>query len=234
MAFESDIVRDVCLSANWKKDWKHFFCGWSRCVCLYKASSLGMNRTCWQVSSGNENWFPSEKWWKVKEVFLQSRERRRAVRGQRYTESERFHARLAASAVLLICAASKPFRLSPPRAWTEMTMIFPSLRPLSSSSLSHCFFLFLNTWKSLPLFLFSIEWNNPVSCHLSLRLSVSTCLFHLISCRKEMKRTGSYALVHVGFFTQPLEVLVACLGCSHFYILLLLIIWSFGLHPINL
>lgn len=147
-----------------------------------------MNRNCWQVSSGNENWFPSEKWWKVKEVFLQGRERRRAVRGQRYTEKREISRST--------CGQCRVTNLRSFKALQTLTS--QSLDgnahdlPFTPSSLQRfsvsLFFLFLNTWKSLPLFLFSIEWNNPVSCHLSLRLSVSTCLFHLILSLLLVKR----------------------------------------------
>lgn len=110
---------------------------------------------------------------KLRKCFCQAEKEEGLFAASATPKRERFHARLATSAVLLICAASKPFRrarLSPPRAWTEMHSIFPSLRPVT---LLHpaLLYLFLNTWKSLPFFLFSIEWNNPV---------ISVCVHPLV------------------------------------------------------
>lgn len=59
------------------------------CVCVKRVvwERIG---TAGRWVQGYKNCFPCEKkeheWWKVKEVFLSGRERRRAVRGQRYTE----------------------------------------------------------------------------------------------------------------------------------------------------
>ncbi len=137
-----------------------FYFDWSGCVFCVKRVVWERIGTAGRWVQGYKNCFPCEKkeheWWKVKEVFLSGRERRRAVRGQRYTENERFHARLATSAVLLICAASKPFRrarLSPPEPGRKCPL--SSLHSVPSHSSIQLFSpAFLNTESLFPSFYF--------------------------------------------------------------------------------
>lgn len=98
---------------------------------------------------------------KLRKCFCKAEKEEGLFAANATPKSKRFHARLATSAVLLICAASKPFRrarLSPPRVWTEMPSSFPSLRPvtlLSPALLYPIVFSFsehLNV--SSPLFIF--------------------------------------------------------------------------------
>ncbi len=166
----NDTVRAGSLSTNWKSFLMWFgerrqtvplWLEWL-CVCVTRVvwERLG---TAGRWVQGYKDCFPCEKRstsdGKLRKCFCQAEKEEGLFAASATLKSERFHARLATSAVLLICAASKPFRrarLSPPRARTEMPSIFPSLRPVTllHPALLYLIVFFLNLKVSSLLFIF--------------------------------------------------------------------------------
>lgn len=169
----NDTVRAVFLSTNWKSCLKWFgerrktvllWLEWL-CVCVKRVvwERIG---TAGRWVQGYKNCFPCEKkeheWWKVKEVFLSGRERRRAVRGQRYTEKWEISHLTCDQCRVTNLRSFKALQtgqtLTSPRPdRNALYLPFTPSRhtPPSSSSLPHCFFCFFWTLESLfPSFYF--------------------------------------------------------------------------------
>ncbi len=166
----NDTVRAGSLSTNWKSFL--MWCGERRqtvplwlewlCVCVTRAvwERLG---TAGRWVQGYKDCFPCEKRstsdGKLRKCFCQARERRRAVRGQRYTEKREISRSTCDQCRVTNLRSFKALQTgqtltSPSPDGNALDLPFSPSRhtPPSSSSLPHCFFEHLKVSSLLFIF----------------------------------------------------------------------------------